>query len=107
ALAGPPVRGATTSPRLVTTVADLRAALTPRRRAVVMTMGALHDGHLALVRRAAQLADEVIVTIFVNPVQFGPQEDLDRYPRTLQRDLEKLSSYSVVDLVFAREADEV
>ncbi|GAB2970529.1 hypothetical protein GCM10027212_06490 [Actinotalea caeni] len=107
ALAGHPVRGATTSPRLVTTVADLRAALTPRRRAVVMTMGALHDGHLALVRRAAQLADEVVVTIFVNPLQFGPQEDLDRYPRTLQADLERLTSTGVVDLVFAPAADEV
>jgi len=88
-------------PRVVTTGAELRAALTPRRRAVVMTMGALHEGHLALVRRAAQLADEVVVTIFVNPLQFGPTEDLDRYPRTLDADLARLAQTGAVDLVFA------
>ncbi|MFY1634658.1 pantoate--beta-alanine ligase [Solwaraspora sp. WMMB335] len=56
--------------------------------AVVMTMGALHDGHAALLRAAAALADHVIVTIFVNPLQFGPTEDFDRYPRTIDDDLE-------------------
>lgn len=90
-----------TRPRLVQTVAELRAALTPRRRAVVMTMGALHEGHLELVRRAAALADEVVVTIFVNPLQFGPNEDLDRYPRALEADLDELAGTGVVDLVFA------
>jgi pantoate--beta-alanine ligase len=89
------------APRLVRTIAELRAALTPRRRAVVMTMGALHEGHLALVRRAAQLAEEVVVTIFVNPLQFGPGEDLERYPRTLEADLAALAETGVVDLVFA------
>jgi pantoate--beta-alanine ligase len=67
-------------------LAAARKAL-PGRVAVVMTMGALHDGHAALVRRARELADSVVVTVFVNPLQFGANEDLDRYPRTLDHDL--------------------
>ncbi len=101
ALAGRSPTRAGARPRVATTVADLQAALTPRRRAVVMTMGALHEGHLELVRRAAQLAEEVVVTIFVNPLQFGATEDLDRYPRTLDSDVDKLAGLGVVDLVFA------
>jgi pantoate--beta-alanine ligase len=100
--------------RLVADTAALAAALTaqdaeaaggrPYRRAVVMTMGALHAGHLALVRRARQLADHVVVTIFVNPLQFGPTEDLERYPRDLEGDLERLSGDGLLgdgDIVFA------
>ncbi|UFU08314.1 pantoate--beta-alanine ligase [Ruania halotolerans] len=68
--------------------------------AVVMTMGALHEGHLALVRRARTLAPKVLVTIFVNPLQFGAGEDLDAYPRTLDTDVAALSAEGV-DLVFA------
>ncbi len=68
--------------------------------AVVMTMGALHDGHEALIRAARERADEVLVTIFVNPLQFGPNEDFDRYPRTLDADL-AICARNGVDVVFA------
>lgn len=71
-------------------------------RAVVMTMGALHAGHLALVRRAHELADHVVVTVFVNPLQFGPTEDLERYPRDLAGDLARLEPLAVAgDVLFA------
>jgi pantoate--beta-alanine ligase len=68
--------------------------------AVVMTMGALHDGHLALLRAARAANDHVLATIFVNPLQFGPNEDFDRYPRTFEADLEVCRGAGV-DVVFA------
>lgn len=67
---------------------------------VVMTMGALHEGHEALIAAAKEQADQVLVTIFVNPLQFGPTEDFDRYPRTLDRDL-AVCARAGVDIVFA------
>jgi pantoate--beta-alanine ligase len=67
--------------------------------AVVMTMGALHEGHAALLRTAREEASTVLLTIFVNPLQFGPAEDFDRYPRTLEKDLE-LAREAGVDLAF-------
>jgi pantoate--beta-alanine ligase len=70
------------------------------RVGVVMTMGALHEGHVALLRAARATCDRVLVTIFVNPLQFGPSEDLDRYPRTLDADL-KVCEAEGVDVVFA------
>ncbi len=85
-------------------------ASTPVPRALVMTMGALHAGHLALVRQARELADQVVVTIFVNPLQFGPGEDLDRYPRDLPGDLALLSGPGLLgpgDVVFAPGPDVV
>jgi len=68
--------------------------------AFVPTMGSLHEGHLALVRRARELGDSVWVSIFVNPTQFGPGEDFERYPRDLARDAELLAGESV-DVLFA------
>ncbi|TDE94330.1 pantoate--beta-alanine ligase [Occultella glacieicola] len=88
------------------TVADLRAVRPRGRRAVVMTMGALHAGHVALVRAARQLADEVVVTVFVNPLQFSSEADLETYPRTLDADVAVLRAEGV-DVVFAPSVDEV
>src|SRR5215470_48005 len=74
-----------------------------RRIAVVPTMGALHEGHLALLRAARSRADVVILTIFVNPIQFGPREDLARYPRDEASDL-AAARRSGVDLAFCPDA---
>ena len=76
------------------------------RIAIVPTMGALHEGHLSLVDHAAELADFVIVTVFVNPTQFAPTEDLSKYPRTLEGDLQELRRRKV-DLVFVPGDNEV
>lgn len=86
------------------TIEALRAALQPVRQAgqsvgVVPTMGYLHDGHLELVRRARAENDRVVVTIFVNPTQFGPNEDFSTYPRDMERDLALLDA-AKVDAVF-------
>ncbi|MCK5916002.1 MAG: pantoate--beta-alanine ligase, partial [Deltaproteobacteria bacterium] len=74
--------------------------------ALVPTMGYLHEGHLELMRRAREKADLVIVSIFVNPIQFGPNEDLDRYPRDLEGDMEKCNSVGT-DVVFTPTPDEL
>src|SRR5436309_13604224 len=71
-----------------------------RRIGFVPTMGALHEAHLSLVREARAICDIVVVSIFVNPVQFGPQEDFNKYPRDLTRDSSLLAEYNV-DYVFA------
>ena len=103
-----------TLPVLVRTREELDAALAAQPAAtgarhgpgVVMTMGALHSGHLSLVTRARELADQVVVTIFVNPLQFGADEDLETYPRDLERDLALLASVGA-DIVFAPTLDVV
>jgi len=86
-------------------LAAARAAM-PGTVAVVMTMGALHEGHRALLRAAREQADHLIATIFVNPLQFGPSEDFDRYPRTLDTDL-AVCAEAGVDLVFAPDRAEM
>lgn len=94
--------------RLVRTRAELAAARGELAGTVglVMTMGALHAGHEALIRAARERADHVLVTIFVNPLQFGPNEDFDRYPRTLEADLE-LCETAGVTVVFAPSVNEM
>jgi pantoate--beta-alanine ligase len=84
------------------TRAELAAALAPlpAPRGVVMTMGALHDGHAELMRRARAECASVVATLFVNPLQFGANEDLDRYPRTFDADL-AICRDSGVDVLFA------
>lgn len=74
--------------------------------AFVPTMGNLHDGHLALIKKANELGSKTVVSIFVNPAQFGKNDDFDEYPRTLDDDIGKLSEYSV-DFVFAPGLDEI
>ena len=95
---------------LVHTAAELDAALADARAAghkigFVPTMGALHDGHVSLVGLARTYADLVVVSIFVNPKQFGAGEDFDRYPRTLEADCEKLGD--LAEIVFAPAVEEV
>ena len=73
---------------------------------LVPTMGALHAGHLSLIKKAKETCDRVVVSDFVNPIQFGPTEDFDKYPRTLEADME-LCNKENVDIVFAPSADEM
>jgi pantoate--beta-alanine ligase len=96
---------------IVRTAADLRTAVAAWRAddltvALVPTMGALHEGHLALVRRGLALADRVCVTLFVNPTQFAPHEDFDRYPRDEAGDAAKLADAGA-HLLFAPERTEM
>src|SRR5436190_5225481 len=100
-----------TAMTLARTVADLRARLAPFRResrtiGLVPTMGAFHEGHLSLIRRARADCDVVVVSLFVNPTQFAPGEDLDAYPRDEARDL-ALAAREGVDVMFAPSVDEV
>lgn len=99
------------APHIARTVDDLRAkvaawAQAGESHALIATMGALHDGHLALVALARQHADRVVVSIFVNPAQFGPTEDLSRYPRDEVGDVAKLAKVGC-DLVWAPDTAEM
>jgi pantoate--beta-alanine ligase len=92
------------------TIDQVRSALAPARRretiGFVPTMGALHDGHLALIQRARRDNDVVVASIFVNPAQFGGAEDLGRYPSNVSRDA-RLAERAGVDILFAPGADEM
>lgn len=94
-----------------TTIQGLSASLNPARSArkiigFVPTMGNLHEGHLNLVREARKLCDVVVVSIFVNPIQFGPNEDFDNYPRTLEHDSHLLAEVGC-DIVFAPSVEQM
>jgi len=97
--------------RLVRTIGELKKALSEARRegksiGFFPTMGALHEGHLSIMRAARKETDFLVISIFVNPTQFGPSEDFEEYPRDLQGDLRKAKEVRV-DLVFAPSADEM
>lgn len=94
--------------KVVHTIEDLRAQLSGQNRvAFVPTMGNLHEGHLSLMKLARQHGDPVVASIFVNRLQFGPNEDFDRYPRTLESDIEKLESRRDVYVLFAPDEKEL
>ena len=94
--------------KVIQTVADFRAAQReyPRPLGLVPTMGYLHDGHLSLVRRCREDNATAVASIFVNPTQFGPSEDLSTYPRDMEGDLAKLEAEGV-DLVFAPQVSDI
>lgn len=95
---------------ILNTISELREHLRPLRQqriAFVPTMGNLHAGHISLVEHAHHIADHVVVSIFVNPLQFGPNEDFARYPRTLEADCAALEHTQVQPIIFHPTVDEM
>jgi pantoate--beta-alanine ligase len=92
--------------KIVRTTPELRLALREGRRGLVPTMGAFHEGHLSLMRAARVEAEQVVVSLFVNPTQFGADDDLDRYPRDEERDA-RLADEAGVDILFTPSAKQM
>jgi len=95
----------------INTIAEMRehiqsARMQGKRIGIVPTMGYLHEGHLSLVKAARETCDVVVMSIFVNPLQFGPNEDFERYPRDLERDRE-LADHAGVDFLFTPEVSDM
>jgi len=105
---GEPMQTQVKSPQVIRTIAEFkqwRQSVT-EKVGLVPTMGALHDGHIALIQKAKSLSERVVVWIFVNPLQFGPNEDFNAYPRTFEKDLE-ICKANGVDTVFAPTEKEI
>lgn len=97
--------------RVIETISDMKAVIRSQRRAgksigFVPTMGYLHEGHMSLARRSIQENEFTVMSIFVNPTQFGPREDFSKYPRDMARDC-RMAEETGVDLIFAPTADEM
>lgn len=97
--------------RVISSISELRGTITQYKKegktiGFVPTMGFFHEGHVALMKRARELADVVVVSLFVNPTQFGPNEDLSRYPRNLKRDT-SIAEDAGVDILFTPDAEEL
>src|SRR5205814_7968577 len=92
--------------RIVRRVTELRLALHDGRRGLVPTMGAFHEGHLSLMRAARGECEQVVVSLFLSPAQFGAHDDLDRYPRDEARDV-RLAAEAGVDVLFVPAAEEM
>src|SRR4051812_36952211 len=97
--------------KIMTTIAELHQAIRAEKRndksvGYVPTMGFLHEGHVSLMERARKETDIVVLSIFVNPLQFGPNEDLDTYPRDIDRD-EKIARHVGVDYLFYPKVEEM
>jgi len=97
--------------RIISSVCEMAAAALQHKRqgvttALVPTMGFFHAGHIALMKKAKTISEQVVVSLFVNPTQFGPQEDLSKYPRDLQRDT-RMAEEAGVDILFTPSAEEL